>query len=95
MIVLTRPKDVNLEELFEVHVRLIPGLDDVVSPGFREIDIPIGTAQVNWPVEVQTRVNGMVCHWPRGRRSWHDFSHTITASVNDTITVRLNWDGVI
>lgn len=94
-LVLERPKDVDLAELFEIKVNVIPGLDCVKSAVLDWRTIPLGNQTVYWkmPAGAEDAVNGLVVFWPsRKKTEWFTYTGgTYYIRQFDTLVVNIVW----
>lgn len=91
ILTLERPKDIDLESLFEVRVEIAPTYNDVLALPWKSI--LVGTPKVTWVAAVSVTVTGLLARWPKGKIEKFAMTPDIVRmGANDTLHVRLNWD---
>lgn len=94
-LVLERPKDVDLAELFEINVKIVPGRGGNKSRVLEWRTIPLGTPVVQWtvPAGAGDALDGVLIYWPRSKRyDWLRFSRGMVRVFQlDILLVNIKW----
>ena len=94
-LVIERPKDVDLAELFEINVKIIPGLAGNKSPVLDWRTIPLGATEVYWtiPASAADTIDGLLIYWPQRKKyEWACFtSGAVRVFQFDILSVHIEW----
>ncbi len=90
LLTITRPKDVSLEELFELRLRAAPKLGG--SPVMPEQFIVVGQRTAIWKCSEHCSVDGLFVYWPKRTQSWSFTGRIPRLAPGDTLHVTLTWD---
>lgn len=95
-IVLERPKDVDLKDIFGLRLRVRPGLQQVESYSLAWRDIEYGTQNVRWKGEAaEELVNGILIDWKKPGRplQWVPYKRgLIDLRSGDELVVTISWN---
>lgn len=95
-LVLERPKDVDLKDLFGLRLRVRPGLHEQPSPHLDWREIEVGTQHVRWKTDAAVEFfNGILIDWKKQGKplEWVQFTRgLLDLRRGDELLITITWN---